>query len=806
MKRWTLILALSVFAGCGPTDDTGRTNSTNGGTNGRSDGGADNCIGNKPADSDGDGISDKDEDADESPPRDTDRDGTPDFQDQDSDNDEIPDSIEARNGGSCAPPVDSDQDGKADFRDLDSDDANDGTIPDTAEAGADYMAPIDTDGNGAPDYMDADNDGDNLLDIFELVPSGQSVAATQLAAAPDTDLDGIPDFRDQDSDGDSIADATEGMVDTDGDLTGNWRDLDADGVRVPDAAEAGDLDLNTDPLDTDMDAAPDFQDRDSDNDGLTDGKEDKSCDGVLNACESNRLLVDTDGDTITDIIEYQDCFIKPASVQLMTNCQCDATDPAKSPRTRGDFVFVSDFQVAPVPDKETLNLTTDVGRADVVFMIDTTASMGPCADNIAANIGAMIVPGVRAKVKDVAFGLFTFRDFLDPFVVQYDYRIQTVRTPAALDIANTNSIAYALDQIATGNGFDFPEAGWEALYTVVADPAAPRTAGAGSPKKWTSNINALKPASVLAGEEQGTVVQGRFRAGAVPIIVAVGDSNWHDSPNSTKAGEDGIDYYGGPNGDDCNATDCANAPSRQEAIDRVNAIGGHVIGLAVTGGSGDPKTRLRSLAQATTAIVKPSDFPAGRCTAGQCCTGSGGAAEAPLGGTDCPLSYTITRSGSSCPASEAIVDGISSLANALQFDVHVVASDVDPGTVDNFIDKLVPNVSGMGPAAMCVIIPAGQLVDNFVGPKALPNPAPPNPADGVNDTFIGLSGAVQICFDVVAKQNNVVMNTSEPQIFRAQLQVIGETKTNNMTNSFNLGTPREVFFLVPPVIVNGPIG
>jgi hypothetical protein len=45
------------------------------------------------------------------------------------------------------------------------------------------------------------------------------------------------------------------------------------------------------------------------------------------------------------------------------------------------------------------------------------------------------------------------------------------------------------------------------------------------------------------------------------------------------------------------------------------------------------------------------------------------------------------------------------------------------------------------------------------------------------------------------------MDTDMPQFFRAQLQVKGVTGGNTV----NLGTPRDVFFLVPPKIVNGPI-
>jgi hypothetical protein len=792
MKRFAVILIACLS--CGPSDNNGRGSTATTGKGG--DGGVSSC-GTHPKDSDGDGISDKDEGADEKPPRDTDRDGTPDYLDQDSDGDGIPDSIEGRNGSPCNPPVDSDGDGKPDFRDLDSDDPNDSSIPDHDEAGPDLLNPIDTNNNGAPDYMDKDNDGDGILDIFELTPQGSAVAVTVLANAPDTDGDGIPDFRDTDSDGDTILDIDEGTVDTDGDLIPNYRDTDSDGDCVPDAAEAGDSDPNTKPVDTDGDGAPDFEDTDSDNDGLIDGKEDKNCNGILDSCETNRLIADTDGDGVSDLIEYEDCAIKSPSVQLMTNCQCDGADSTKSPLTRGDFVFVVDYMMPPLPNQETLNLTTDVSRADVVFMIDVTASMGACATDIAANIGTTILTGVRMAVKDVAFGLETFQDFKDTFVVKYDYRIQSVRTPASVDPMNMTSIAYALAHVTSGDGNDIPEAGYEALYSLVGDPAAPLSGGGSNGyTAWSSNIVPAAPAAPLPMEEEGTLYTGKWRSGAVPIVVGVSDALWHDKPGVASSGNDGYCDYGSSCGTDCTATDCAGVPSRQDALNRLNSIGGHFVGLAI---NGTPKANMIEMAQKTNAIVHPSDFPAGRCTAGQCCTGNNNSPEAPLGGTDCPLAYTVTRSGSSCPVSQSIVDGISALAKSLKFDVHVQANDVDPMTVDNFIDKLLPNISGMGPAAMCVVVPASQLVDNFIGPHANPG------QDGVMDTFLGLSGAVQICFDVIPKQNTTVMNTSQPQIFRAQLQVIGQTKTNNMTNSFNLGTPRDVFFLVPPVIINGPI-
>ena len=48
-----------------------------------------------------------------------------------------------------------------DFRELDSD--NDG-IPDSVEAGPDPKAPVDTVGGGMPDFRDRDSDGDLIPD------------------------------------------------------------------------------------------------------------------------------------------------------------------------------------------------------------------------------------------------------------------------------------------------------------------------------------------------------------------------------------------------------------------------------------------------------------------------------------------------------------------------------------------------------------------------------------------------------------------------------------------------------------------
>jgi hypothetical protein len=119
---------------------------------------------------------------------------------------------------------------------------------------------------------------------------------------------------------------------------------------------------------------------------------------------------------------------------------------------------------------------------------------------------------------------------------------------------------------------------------------------------------------------------------------------------------------------------------------------------------------------------------------------------------------------------------------------------VDPNTVDNFIDKVVPNLTGMGTASVCIKM--ATLKDNFTGPHATPG------VDGIKETFLQINGSQQICFDVIPKMNTAVPNLATPQFLRAQLQVKG-VGPNGTT--VNLGNTRDVFFLIPPVIMNGPI-
>lgn len=181
-------------------------------------------------------------------PTDSDGDGIPDYLDIDSDNDGIPDNIEAQttqayiapsgvdannnglddayenNGNLGLFPIDTDGDSLPDYLDEDSDNDN---VPDRIEA-------HDHDHDGTPDvvYRGSDGDNDGLDDGYEGnttvdvdVNDGINDPYNDL---PNTDGDDEVDFRDNDDDDDGILTADE---DENGD--GNYANDDFDGDGIP---------------------------------------------------------------------------------------------------------------------------------------------------------------------------------------------------------------------------------------------------------------------------------------------------------------------------------------------------------------------------------------------------------------------------------------------------------------------------------------------------------------------------------------------------------------------------------------------
>ncbi|WP_152550765.1 beta strand repeat-containing protein, partial [Nonlabens ulvanivorans] len=175
---------------------------------------------------------------------DNDGDGLINSLDQDSDNDGIPDNVEAQTTpGYTAPDgVDSDMNGL--------DDAYE-TTPGSGEG----ITPENTDGTDAPDYLDDDSDNDGVSDRIE----GDDVDNDGIADTTevgDTDGDGIDDAFDPANATDPYSDPSGATAtndpanelnNTDGTDEPDYRDTDDDNDLIPTADEIPDADMNGTP-------------------------------------------------------------------------------------------------------------------------------------------------------------------------------------------------------------------------------------------------------------------------------------------------------------------------------------------------------------------------------------------------------------------------------------------------------------------------------------------------------------------------------------------------------------------------------
>jgi hypothetical protein len=168
--------------------------------------------------------------------------------------------------------------------DLDGD-----TIPDAIEGTEDV------DGDGTANLDDLDADGDSIPDIVE---AGDTICDTP---APDLDGDGIPDFLDPDANKDNINDSFQ-VGDTNENGVPDWQDLDTDGDGLSNIEEWGDEDR---PRDFDGDGTPDVLDLDSDGDTISDEQEGGTSDVDQDGMPSH-LDLDSDGDGALDSLEAGD--------------------------------------------------------------------------------------------------------------------------------------------------------------------------------------------------------------------------------------------------------------------------------------------------------------------------------------------------------------------------------------------------------------------------------------------------------------------------------------------------------------------
>ncbi|MCB9139155.1 MAG: hypothetical protein H6642_12475 [Caldilineaceae bacterium] len=330
---------------------------------------------------------------------DTDGDGITDDYDLDSDNDGILDVVEAGHGG-----TDADGDGRVDGP------VGDDGIPDEVQTGLDPngqdsnndgvpdvdYTPVDTDGDGAPDFQDLDSDNDGINDVIEsngTDANGDGMADDPVdangipgsvpnggATPPDTDGDGVPDQLDLDSDNDGINDVLEGPhpgADTNGDGMVDGPDTDGDGIMDPADGLPNDFGDANDPVtpDTDGDGVPDYNDLDSDNDGINDVVEGPHPDGDTNG-DGMIDGPDTDGDGIQDPADGAPATFGDANDPGAPNTDNDDTPDYQDLDSNGDNTT----------DLEEGGLDPTVLDPDGDGVVNCTTNCDPDGDGILAPV------------------------------------------------------------------------------------------------------------------------------------------------------------------------------------------------------------------------------------------------------------------------------------------------------------------------------------------------------------------------------------------------------------------------------------
>lgn len=372
-------------------------------------------------DTNGDGVDDR---------FDTDKDGIVNMLDLDSDNDGIPDVVEA--GG-----VDTNGDGKIDnYSDTDGDGLSQNV--DTNNSGA-YNSGIglglpDLDGDGVPNFIDLDSDNDGIPDVRE-VAGADANNDGKIDGFTDANSDGISDNillasallktgADTNSDGKADSYPNKNM---DKDSKANPYDVDSDGDGIVDVIEAALPDANLDGFvdgvigangwsttissmgsltlrNTDADPNADYLDIDSDNDGITDNIEAPSTSGYFLPSG-----IDTDKDGLDDTYDNTSSF--GGHGIFVIDKDGDGTPDYRDLDTDGDAYLDiregNDWNFNGISDENTTltNIDTDGDGLDDRFDLDNTL-----AKVTSINIGnggstaGDPSPGTRAVVQKTPVG------------------------------------------------------------------------------------------------------------------------------------------------------------------------------------------------------------------------------------------------------------------------------------------------------------------------------------------------------------------------------------------------------------------
>ncbi len=537
---------------------------------------------------------------------------------------------------------------------------------------------------------------------------------------------GSDDCKDTtDADADSIGDALEGAAidDADEDGTPNYEDTDSDADGWSDKVEATNPLLDPsqpgyarstpcDPLaDTDADGIADAYDKDSDNDGLSD-KQEKTFDP--DGKKGCRVLPDCDGDGVIDLVEAA--------------AGSDPTDATSMPDDPALFFVLPYGEGEKTQD---FQFSTGVSKADVYFLVDTTASMQPAIDSLKASISTKVIPGLLngnaaanppiPPIGDAWIGMGTVRDVPwggygqpgdDVYRHRFDVAGQTIvgnvtpPLPQGNGFVAPDNVTKILGSLAAAGGGDGPEATTQALWMASTNGLYTTTIGG----LWSPANPYPAPCSDI-----DMIGAPCFRKDAIPIFVIVSDAPFHNGPLAAH---------------DYDPAKVGGTRTYTEAVDAINAISGKVVGVPVnTGTAGAARADLTDLATKTGSAYHDPSF----------------------GGTDRALvSQTDVTSGE---VSDEVVRLLGLLSGAGLHDVTTARANYScAGGVDCNGDGKT-DLAYENPPVMPGGAPfdASKLISAVVPVESNQVPKPYSSLDKA--TFFGVRGAADLSFRVHAKND-----------------------------------------------------
>ncbi|MBW2261154.1 MAG: hypothetical protein JRG91_04205 [Deltaproteobacteria bacterium] len=168
-----------------------------------------------------------------------------------------------------------------------------------------------------------------------------------------------------------------------------------------------------------------------------------------------------------------------------------------------------EYMADPCPQPVTLAFSANLKRADVYFSLDSSLSMAGEIMNLRTSLRDVVVPGVRAEIPDVWFGIGRFEDCMECA------HNMVMIEPVTNDIARIEAALHAMSDLCGGN-----EPYTQNLYAIATGDVAPFAEWGGvEPASWTCT-------------PPGAIGWPCFRTDAIPIIVQTGDESFIEALGS----------------------------------------------------------------------------------------------------------------------------------------------------------------------------------------------------------------------------------------------------------------------------------